>query len=266
MDEGLEFCVERTSLCALPRLDQGEFAANVKGVSSYQILCSELFFSFLRRIIMGDGLLISGIRSGSQADGKLQTGDEIVACNDQAVETWASLKALMGESGSDGTTITVIRSGERKDFTFAPGPLGVTFDTGGESGASSTAKGPAASAAGQLAANRRGNSLGGGGKYDTARFLVQVVSIVGWVVVAIGGLIFVSAITQDGIQAIVTVAAGAFVSLQGLVVVVVAYVMLATLDTAVNTGETVLLIRRLTSVLEKTESGETSGAEERQLR
>ena len=40
MDEGLEFCVERTSLCALPRLDQVEFAANVKAVSSYQILCS----------------------------------------------------------------------------------------------------------------------------------------------------------------------------------------------------------------------------------
>ena len=114
--------------------------------------------------------------------------------------------------------------------------------------------------------SHHGTYQGGGGKYDTARFLVQVVSIVGWVVVAIGGLIFVSAITQDGIQAIVTAAAGAFVSLQGLVVVVVAYVMLATLDTAVNTGETVLLIRRLTSVLEKTESGETSGAEERQLR
>ena len=212
---------------------------------------------------MGDGLLISGIRSGSQADGKLQTGDEIVTCNGQAVETLDSLKQVMGESGSDGATITVVRSGEQKDFTFAPGPLGVTFDTGSESGGRSTAVGPAVHAVGQHAANHYGNSQGSGGKYDTARFLVQVVLIVGWVVVAIGGLILLSAMTQEGIQAIVTAAAGAFVSLQGLVVVVVSYVMLATLDTAVNTGETVRLIRKLTSMLEKGESGTMSDPQDR---
>jgi len=112
----------------------------------------------------------------------------------------------------------------------------------------------------------QGSSEVSGGKYDTARVLVQVVLIVGWVVVAIGGLILLSAITQEGIRAIVTAAAGAFVSLQGLVVVVVSYLMLATLDTAVNTGETVLLIRRLPSMLEKKESGQTSHAEDRQHR
>jgi len=159
----------------------------------------------------------------------------------------------MSEGASRGSsTIEIVRSGERKEFSFAPGPLGITFDTGDESGGQTTGVASSGGAVRKNGVAHPESTHVNSGQYDVARAVAKIVGIVGWVFVAIGGLVLLSAFGQQGFQATMVAVAGAVVAFQGLVVVLVSYGLLGVVDTADNTRETVFLLRRLKLMLEKT--------------
>ncbi len=105
----------------LVRRGRGPLASFVAGSLTGYAVISALAFGFLFGFgTPGGPLLVSDIKSGFDAEGKLHAGDELVSADGRAVADSAALSAIVNAAGGAPVAIAFERDGVHQDVTIRP--------------------------------------------------------------------------------------------------------------------------------------------------
>ena len=217
---------------------------------------------------MTKGLRVRSVTRGSQASGKLESGDIIISCNGISVASLSDLtNGLEAIPDGEDVSIVVERRGQRRFFSFLKARLGVEFDevvgrqespTGSPTieplaGETSTMRSAASGeafqdgvshAAGDVIKNRTG-PVNLDGKYDLARAIAKIVIVVGWLSVGAGALLFFIGLGADGMERTFLAMVGLLGVWQSLLLVLVAYGLVGVFDAADNSERICFSVQKI---------------------